>query len=560
MIVAGAILTGCAKEAEDAAAVDSPAAAKRPNILFILADDLGYSDISPFGGEISTPILSQLADSGMRLTNMHAAPTCSPTRGMFISGTDNHRAGFGSMRGMQTAEQLGKPGYEAELSKDVVTFISMLNDSGYHTYMAGKWQQGYTPHNYPPNRGFEQSFALKPGGASHFSDMKSITSNAPTADYLDNGELVENLPDDFYSTEYYTDKLIEYIGNDHEDGKPFFAWASYTSPHWPLQVPEDELDLYKGRYDEGYEPIRAARLQKMKKLGIVGDSVEPAEQSEVWPAWDALDEETQRREARIMEVYAAMVENMDHHIGRLLDYLRSIDEYDNTVIVFMSDNGAEGATVLDLGDNREWIPANFDLSYDNIGKLDSFAEVGPNWAWVSSTPYRLYKGFVYEGGLLSPTIISWGDNIPGGAISKSFGAITDFAPTFLELAGVERHGGSYQGRKVHAMQGESMIPMLTGKADVVHGDDYVMGWELFNRRAVHQGDWKIAWVNTPWGSYEWELYNLKEDPSERNNLADVNPDKLQQLKASWDQYVIANNVIVPDRLDLPWSNSTDYFD
>ena len=563
LLITGLVSTalhGCTRHETPVDSGGPDARAKRPNIVLILADDLGYSDLGIYGGEIRTPNLNALAASGIQLTNFHVSPTCSPTRAMLLSGTDNHLAGFGTMNGLESPEQKGQPGYETFLNHDVVTFVRLLRDAGYHTYMAGKWHMGYTPDVYPPNRGFEESFWLQQGGASHFGDGVGIVSSDPAAVYYEGMTMLKQLPADFYSSNYYTDKLIEYIDKHREDGKPFFAYAAYTAPHWPLHAPEATRAQYEGVYDAGYDDIHEKRVARMRELGLLGADVEPAPTHPVWRDWDDLSEEQKILESRRMEIYATMVEILDENIGRLLSHLDAIGELENTFVLFFSDNGAEGNDPLDLANNREWVPATFDNSLDNLGAAGSFATVGPGWAHVSSIPFGLYKGFPSEGGLVVPAIASFPGEIAEGRQSNTFASVVDIAPTLLGLAGVEHPGTSYRGRDVHPLEGKSMLALLTGEAEAVHEPEFVMGWELFNRRAMRKGNWKILWANSPWGKDDWALYDLAADPAEQNDLSAEHPEKLAELIALWDQYVEDHGIIVLEELDMRFTNSTSYYD
>ena len=432
----------------------------RPNILLIIADDLGYSDLGVFGGEISTPNLDALAGAGRMLTNFHVAPTCSPTRAMLMSGADAHRAGLGTMNGLWSEEQKGKPGYEGFLNKDIVTFVRLLKEAGYHTYMSGKWQLGYEDGYYPLDRGFEEAFWLKFGGASHYSDMRGITEYGEDAYWGEGREQLQALPDDFYSSVNFTDKMIEYIEKNRADGKPFFGYAAYTAPHWPLQAPQEYVDRYEGVYDAGYDGIREKRIERMQAAGLVGAGQTPAPQHPEWPDWEELNEEQKKLEVRRMQLYAAMVEALDENIGRLIRYLKDSGEYENTFILFFSDNGAEGNNPHDLASNPTWVPQNFDLSYENMGKPGSYASTGPGWAHVSNTPFHLYKGFPTQGGLLSPTIAVFQDRIKAGSRSDAFITILDVAPTILQLAEVSHPAPEFNGRRVHPMIGKPFFAHL----------------------------------------------------------------------------------------------------
>ncbi|KAK48321.1 arylsulfatase [Caballeronia jiangsuensis] len=535
---------------------------KRPNILLILADDLGYSDIGAFGGEIDTPNLDRLAKDGLRMTDFYASPFCSPTRAMLMSGVDNHRVGLGGMAELLTPAQRSAAGYEGYLTHSVVTFPTLLENAGYHTYMVGKWHLGLTEEYSPAERGFEQSYAMVQGGASHFDQTGIITTDpdkTPKAMYRENGKLVD-LPDNFYSTTFYTDKMLSFIDSNKDDGKPFFAYVAYTAPHWPLQAPDEYIAKYEGKYDVGYEAIRAQRLARMKALGIVPKDMQTYEGNDAWPKWSALTPVQQRIEAKRMAVYAAMVEAMDAQIGRIVAHLKETGQYDNTLILFMSDNGADGNSILDEAADRDWIKRHADNSIANTGRKGSFVEYGPGWAQVSATPLHLYKAFAHEGGIAVPNIVVMPRSARTGQISRVPAHVTDIAPTILQVAGVQPPDGEYDGRPVFRMQGTSMLSFLSGQSNKVH-TQFTEGWELNGRRAMRKGDWKIAYANKPWGKDRWELYHLSVDRSELHDVAARYPAKLKELVADYAKYQTANGVQdIPGLAERPgYSNGTHYY-
>ena len=526
-----------------AQAAESKEQTLRPNILLIVADDMGYTDAGAFGGEIKTPNIDALAKSGMRMTNFYAAPTCSPTRAMLMSGTDNHIAGLGVMFEYRQSQHEGVSGYEGYLNKKVVSLATLLKDAGYHTYMAGKWHLGFKPGYRPFERGFEKSFALMNGGASHFSDMAMITSAAPKASYYDDATKLKQLPDNFYSSEFYTNRIIENIDSNIADGKPFFAWLAYTAPHWPLQVPDDYADLYKGKYDEGYDALRERRVASAKKTGLFNTSVEVTPRLPFIPGWDSLSEEEKKFSARSMELYAAMVERMDFHFGRLISHLKTIGEYENTFIIFMSDNGAEGKDPHVIRDNKTWIPENFDLSYDNMGKPNSYVYYNAGWAQSGTAPFYLYKAFTSEGGIRVPFIVSYEKLIDAGSTTDVVATVRDIAPTLLDLAGAEHPGTSYDGRTIYPITGKSMLSFLNKHSESIYSNEDAIGWELFGHRAIRQGDWKLLWISGDYGSDRWQLYNLVDDPAERRDLSIREPKKLKHMLALWEDYVKRVNVM-----------------
>jgi arylsulfatase A-like enzyme len=517
--------------------------AEKPNFLLIIADDLGYSDIGAFGGEIETPSLDALANEGIRMTNFHTAPTCSPTRSMLFSGTDNHRAGIGNMAELLTPEQKGQPGYEGHLNDLVVTLPEVLRDNGYHTSTTGKWHLGRTEALSPNARGFDESWVLVQGGASHFDDGRAIIGVDPKAIYLENGKQVE-VPKGFFSSDFYADKAIEYVNAAGD--KPFFHVLSFTAPHWPLQAPDSYIKKYEGRYDEGYEAIRQQRLGKMKDMGLVGHELAANVPFDQLPTWDELTDEQRKIEARKMEIYAAMVDNMDENIGRVIDHLEKAGKLDNTVVMFMSDNGADGNSPEVLPRNKEWIASEYDNSFENMGRRDSYIWYGAQWGQVSATPWPMWKGYPTQGGFLVPAILSLPGKDANGEINHEFFHVMDIMPTFLELAGIDVPTSPYKGREVFEVQGISMVPGLNGKAP----ENRVVGWELYGRSAVRMGDWKIRLMEPPYGPGEWQLFNLAVDPTETTDLASKEPEKLKQLLAEWDKYVKRNGVIAADPADM----------
>lgn len=520
----------------------------RPNILLIVADDLGYSDIGPFGGEISTPNLDQLAAGGIKLSNFYAGSACSPTRTMLLGGADSHIGGMGTMYNDQVANQIGQPGYEGYMNSSVVSVSNLLKDAGYHTYMTGKWHLGYEDDQSAYARGFEQTFTILQGGGHHFDD-RPMTTQHDTSWYRENGKRVD-WPEGAFSSEFYTDKMISFIENDKENGKPFFAYLSYTAPHWPLQAPDDYLDKYKGRYDEGYDDLALKRMESLANIGLINEGHSAPEPA--YPdteSWENLSEEQRKIDAREMEIYAAMVDNMDFHIGRMIDYLEQSGKLENTLVIFMSDNGAQGfGPGMGKAFPLDWIDENFDNSFDNMGKENSYIYLGPHWARASTAPMRMFKGFSSEGGIKVPAII----NFPGkledkkGQFVDQIMTVLDLPMTFLDLAKAPPPGLQYKGREVAPYIGKSIVPFINGEAQYVHSADDVFGWELHNRIAIRKGDWKLIRIPGQFGTGDWELFNVKNDPGEQNNLNSENPEKLAELIEEWQIYAEDNGVILAE--------------
>ncbi|MCS4435234.1 arylsulfatase [Aquiflexum gelatinilyticum] len=511
---------------------------KPPNILLIVADDLAYADMGSFGGDISTPNLDQLAIEGVRFSRFHTGPLCAVTRAMLLSGNYNHVAGMGS-QGLVTAV----PGYEGRLSDRIIPIPELLRSVGYHTYMAGKWHLGGIKGANPADKGFEKSFVIQEeGGANHFSD-RGIFPDLPTTTYTENGKDA-NWPDGAYSTDFYTDKLIEYISSNQGEGKPFFAFAAYTSPHWPLQVDSTYWKKYEGRYDAGYEVLRKERLESLKKAGMISPTSElPPLHPRVRP-WDSLSPEEQKKEARKMELYAGMVDNLDQNIGRLIAYLKEIGQYENTLIVFMSDNGAAAEDFYYHDYYGPYLQENYSDGFEDMGKENSYISYGPQWAEAGSAPFFYFKGFTSEGGMIAPMIIA-GKGVEGkGSINPAFLTVMDLAPTFYELAGVA-YPEIWQGKARKPLAGSSLSPILTGKQDHVHDSNYVFGLEHRGNAMLRKGDWKILNTKSPLELKNFGLFNLDTDLSEQQDLKESYPEKYQELLLEWEKYSKKVGVVTP---------------
>ncbi|MBD9652858.1 arylsulfatase [Ensifer sp. ENS09] len=509
---------------------------RRPNIALIVADDLGYADIGSFGGEISTPNLDALASVGLRFTNFGVSATCSPSRAMMLTGVDNHIAGLGNMAEFMAPNQKGNRGYEGYLNDRVVTVASLLKDAGYNTYMAGKWHMGEDPAHWPAARGFIRDLTLIPGGGSHLDDMWGAKGQKQL--YTHNGQAIQSLRPGFHSSEDYSSSIIDDIEKDRGDGKPFFAYLALQAPHDPFQLPAEWLDKYKGRYDQGYDATRATRIERMKKLGIVDATATTFPRLPSVPACTELSDNDRRQSSRRMELYAAMVEHMDANIGKLIRYLKSNNLYDDTLIIFLSDNGPEG-TMMNMG--KPWDNSRF----EDWGKKGTFIQYGAAWAQVSAGPFRLFKGFLSEGGIRAPLIIA-GPAVRGsGRISNALAHIMDIPVTILAAANVP-HPDEYDGKAVAQLQGKALVPILNASRASVRDSSDWLGWELFGSRAIRQGDWKLLWLCEPYGTGSWQLYNLAADPAETVDLSSSQPMTRERLIQHWAEYVETNNVILPE--------------
>ena len=517
---------------------------KQPNILFIMADDLGYSDLGAFGGEIHTPNIDALTKEGRILTDYHTAPTCSPTRSQLISGTDHHLAGIGAMAELTPAHLKGQPGYEGYLNERSLSIAELLKDNGYRTYISGKWHLGLTAETNAHVKGFDHSFTLLQGLDLHFKQAPSAYKRNAT--YTEDGKVVpiSALPDDFFSTNYFTDKLISYLESGKNSGKPFFAYAAYTAPHWPLQAPAEYRDRYRGVYDAGYDVIRNGRIARQKQLGLIPANFTAAEPiatknaPQKYGKWNELSAEQKVLEARRMEIYAGMVENLDANIGRVIEYLKRNNLYDNTLIFFVSDNGAEGFIRGSYG-----AESGFDNRVNNVGTSSSYHYVGPRWAEVSAAPFHLWKDTAGEGATTAPAIVKLPHQNKAQATYHGFASVLDVFPTVLDYANIAVPQSQYKGRQINTPSGYSWKSVLENKAQAIRPVNFSFADELHGSKYARQGEWKIALQGkAELGTGAWELYNLKNDRGETQNLAQNNPVKLQELLDVYNKYTQQNGV------------------
>lgn len=540
--------------ASQAASPSTAGTERRPNIVIILGDDLGFSDIGAFGSEIKTPHLDALATDGVRFTQFYTHASCSPTRSMLLSGVDTHRNGLGNMDEWTAPNQMGQPGYEGYLNDRVTTLPQLLKDIGYHTYMAGKWHLGKAPHQIPAARGFERDFTLLDGAGSYW-DMANFTAATPKSTFTEDGRYLNKLPKNYYATKTYTDKIISYIEANRGDGKPFFAYVSHQAPHDPYHLPRDWRYRHVGEYDKGWDAVREERLKRQIDLGITPAGTALSERMWFVPDPNLLAPAPRALLGKKMELYAGMVENMDFHIGRLVAYLKKIGEYDNTIFIVFGDNGAEGtdlfAMIAGTPGTRDYLFAAIQWSQTHPnawGDPGSYVGYGPMWAQVSMTPFSQYKGYVAEGGIRNALIVS-GPIVKRakGSISHGVMHVADIMPTLLEVAGAS-YPRTINGQESPPLLGKSWVRLLAGQEESPRsGQDY-LAWEIFGNRALRQGDWKLRWQYKPYGKGEWELFNLAEDVAERRDLASKQPGRVKALLALWDDYVRANNVILPSRV------------
>lgn len=538
-------------EKEDVASNDRP-----PNIIVILADDLGYSDLGCYGGEIETPNLDYLAQNGVRFTQFYNTSRCCPSRASLLTGLYNHQAGIGEM-----TRDRGLPGYRGHITENTVTLAEVLKSAGYHTGMAGKWhvsntvvqetpekQLAWLNHHeshplfapkeqYPTSRGFEKYYGNIWGVVDYFDPFSLVNGTEP----------VKEVPEDYYHTDAINDTAVAYMQHFSKEKKPFFLYVAETAPHWPLMAPPEDIEKYKDTYTEGWEKIREARFKRMAKMGIIDSS-----QAELSPRWhdDLKWEDNPHKEwdARAMAVHAAMVDRMDQGIGRIIDALKESGELENTLIVFLSDNGASSEDAAGYGpgfdrpsETREGEEIVYATDKQKMpGPETTYSSIGQRWANVCNTPFRYWKAESYEGGVHTPMIAFWPKGITAnkGGFTKQIGHVMDFMPTFAELAGAE-YPKTYNGNEIVPVQGLSLLPVLQGKQREGHE---MLFNEHFGAKYARSGDWKLVTRSNHSKDKAWHLYNLKKDPTELNDLASEYPEKVKKLDSLWKNWANSHNV------------------
>lgn len=517
-------------------------AAERPNIVVLLADDVGFSDFGAYGSEIRTPNIDALAAAGMQFTNFHVSPNCAPTRAMLLTGVSNHRAGVANIPETIPPSQRGHPAYLGHLRDDVVTVASVLRTAGYATYVTGKWHLGHEPDTLPNARGFDRSFVLDASGADNWEQRPYLPyySEAP---WFEDGEAA-TLPEDFYSSAFIVDQMIDYLESPAEDGesrRPFFAYLGFQAIHIPVQAPRAFTEPYIGVYEQGFERLRQQRFEGVMERGLLPAGTRMGPMPAGVPAWDSLDPEAQKHAATSMAVNAGMLEAMDFHIGRLLDHLRATGEYQRTLFLVLSDNGPEPNQPLDLAAMRIWLrTVGYRSDHETLGERGSYAAIGPGFASAAAAPGAFFKFHAGEGGMRVPLIVS-GDGVRPG-LSSAFAFVTDLLPTLLAWAEVPLPE-VVDDVPMQPLTGRSLLPVLQGHADAVHGADDVVAMEVGGNVALFRGDYKLVRNMPPYGDGTWQLFDLTEDPGETRDLAGSEPELMASLQAAYRSYAEREGVL-----------------
>ena len=509
-----------------APAIENDAKAKRPNIIIILVDDMGFSDIGCYGGEIETPNLDRLASNGIRFTQFYNCGRCCPTRASLMTGLHPHQVGIGHMTAPPN-QPLGITGaYQGYLNNKCTTLAQVLKKAGYHTLMSGKWHLGLqSKDTWPLQRGFDMFYGGLSGAFNYFKpggDRKMSRGN----------ELVET-DESFYTTDTFTDEAIKFIDKaTKDDDAPFFLYLAHNAPHWPLQPKIKDYKKYEGKYSGGWESLMKTRLEKQKQIGLFPNDIVPA--PHVGPNWDSLSEKKRKDLAAIQAAYAGCIDSIDQNVGKLTQHLNSIGKLDNTVIFFLSDNGAcqEGGR---LGRIKEgWIEDSPKETLEGIRQ-------GLAWANASNTPFRLYKHFVHEGGACTPMIAHWPKGIDEksrGKFNRQFGYLPDFMATVVELS-----GGDYPS-DIPSCPGKSLVNAMQGGSEPIHSEPIYFEHE--GNAAMRWGKWKLV------REYKkpWELYDIDIDRTEMQNLAEKQAKKRDEMIAMWEVWATKNAVAFPERFNM----------
>ena len=511
---------------------------QRPNVVVILVDDAGLTDFAPFGGEAKMPAIQTLAERGIKFSNYHTSPLCAPSRAMLLTGIDNHRTGIATIPEVLTANQAGQPGYSMFLEPGVRTLADRLKAEDYRTYMTGKWHLGSGAQDLPNSHGFDRSFALDASGADNW-EQKPYMGYYDFAPWYEDGKPAD-LPEDFYSSKFIVDRMIRYLESDKQPNRrqPFFSYLAFQAIHIPVQAPREVTDSYNGVYDQGWHQLRKMRHQRAIALGLIAPDTALAEMPANSRDWGNLSPQDRALYARAMQVQAAMLESMDSHIGRFIEYLNGRGELDNTLFIVTSDNGPEPSYPLDISGMKTWMSFNgYNHRLDNLGEKGSMVAIGPEWASASASPLNMFKFYAAEGGIRVPLIIA-GPNIERQNWQPAMVMVTDIAPTVLDYLEVKD-----QHKEAVAITGRSMMPLLEGSATEIYADDEAIGMEVSGNSALIKGDYKLSRNSPPHGDNIWRLYNLAADPGESQDLRALQPEQFDLMMEDYNNYASEFGVI-----------------
>lgn len=507
--------------------VFASAQARAPNIVVVLVDDAGYTDFGAYGSEIPTPHIDSLARQGVRFSNFRATPMCAPSRAMLLTGLDSHTAGVANLPETTAPEHRDHPAYQGRLAPGVETVATRLKRLGYHTFMAGKWHLGHDEGELPNAQGFDRSFALDATGGDNWDD-RTYFPLYPDTTWYEDGQKVD-LPEDFYSSKSLVDRMIGYVDQRPKDGAPFFAYLPFLAIHIPVQAPEEFVRRHLGAYDHGWQALKEQRRIGAIRTGLIPPDAPMGPPPPNVRDWRTLSPAARQAQSNAMAVNAAMLEAMDHHLGRFIAHLKAIGEYENTVFVVLSDNGPEAGDPLAQAPFRAWVERQgYDLNPAVPGGRGTYAAIGPGWASAAAGPLSQFKFYVGEGGVRVPLIVA-GPGLRQGETARGFSIISDITPTLLQLAGAPAE--TWAG-----LHGRSQAPVLRGETDSVYGPNDPVGLEAAGDAALYKGDYKLTRNAGPLGDPAWRLYDLSKDPGETNDLAAAEPERVREMLADYQAY------------------------
>ncbi len=495
-----------------------------PNIIIFLADDMGYSDLGCYGGEVNTPNIDLLAAEGVRFSQFYNAARCCPTRASLLTGLYPHQVGMGAMVVTKGAKPEGA--YKGYLSHNSVTIAEVLKQKGYYTAASGKWHVGEKHPNWPTDRGFDNYFGLISGAANYFDITRGKREGIVRHFAIDSTEFLPNKKD-FYMTSAITENAIKFLHIADTKEQPFFLYIPYTAPHWPLHALQEDIELYRGKFMKGWDELRKERYDRMLEIGLLEKSWPLSDRDPKVPAWETLSEDQKERSDLLMSIYAAQIHRLDQGVGEVMKQLELMDEADNTIVLFLSDNGA--SEEYDVLGSDFW--GNFWEGDATPGSGDSYYSYGAAWANLSNTPFRQYKKRIHEGGISTPLIVRWPNHIyEEGSIIHQPGHIIDIMATICDIVDAE-YPETYNNKAIPPLAGKSFAPLLKGESNL---DSEAIYWEHLGNRAVREGKWKlVAMEGEP-----WELYNLSTDRSETNNLVESEIEITQHLKGKYKDWAI----------------------
>ncbi|WP_075602784.1 arylsulfatase [Saccharicrinis aurantiacus] len=549
----------------------------QPNILLLVGDDIAFGDLGAYGSEISTPNMNRLADAGVRFTNFHASPVCSVTRAMLMTGCNNIEVGLGAFDYSFYPPTKGVPGYEGYLTKNAVSISELLNDAGYEVYKSGKWHLGGEAlgGDGPLGWGFTKEFGILSGGSNHWNNL-AMTPDFSDPNGLDvkrkehftlNGDHFER-PEGIYSGELYTEHMLNFIKQGYSENRPWFAYMAFTTAHFPIQAPPELIDKHYQKYlDLGYAGLKKSRYESLKQHGLITETAIEPLFNDITFKWESLSQSEKEIQAKVMATYAAMIEDQDNRTGQILDYLKESGQLNNTLVIYLTDNGPEGfeATHPKTGNPEmaKWIATQFDQSFEAVGTANSEHTIGVSWANAATGGLQWWKWFIGEGGIRVPMMIVppgafSGNYSRAGEISNAVISVKDLPMTILDYAGIEHPNTSYKNRKIVMPSGITARPFIEGTSDIVRSESDWYAFELFGNGYIMQGNYKAIKVRKGmFGDGEWHLYDVVADPSEMKPLEAEMPDKFKTMKSLYQAYASAHNIMEVDQSWNPFKAASE---